>query len=322
MNHIKAVIFFVVIIFIAATPLQAEETIVRVYNVPMAEECMWNPDCLDDGIPAVVQIEEGIKETALRLQVTEESRMGYNDGLFSFMIIASGFSPEEMGEFRKKANSVGLYILGQKPFNSYADKTTLEIFENTEDLECRTGCAGIQRFLCCSPSKVIAVALNSQKLFDKILVMHNTEEYSGAGQRDAGDYEALFAETFATTYSGSFAEELSLHEMGHSAGNLCDEYLYPPGGYYFECPNCVATCEELSGDTCQLGCDARADFYRPEDSVMLSIKGVYNSPFNPPSEKSLRVRFDWVTRPPEVIFTDPKPGPMDKVILPFLYLLL
>ncbi|MBC8953192.1 M64 family metallopeptidase [Xenorhabdus sp. PB62.4] len=53
--------------------------------------------------------------------------------------------------------------------------------------------------------------------YDQILAVGNTEEYGGAGYPDEG---------IATLTIHSSATELALHEFGHSAYGLADEYVY------------------------------------------------------------------------------------------------
>ena len=69
---------------------------------------------------------------------------------------------------------------------------------------------------------------------------------------------------------------MTLHEFGHSFGDLCDEYSYGHGDYqyaYYDCVNCRPSCNEFSHLTsmCFPSCDARTDYFRPDDSIMLTL---------------------------------------------------
>ena len=72
---------------------------------------------------------------------------------------------------------------------------------------------------------------------------------------------------------------MALHEIGHSIGNLSDEYSYGSEGYtYTPCVNCMASCSQYpSVSACQLGCDAEPGYYRPDTSIMYSLSNpVFN----------------------------------------------
>jgi hypothetical protein len=89
-------------------------------------------------------------------------------------------------------------------------------------------------------------------------------------------YKTNSYSSYAVVYNGDAYNdhrEMAIHEFGHSFGNLCDEYSYGSEGYvYTLCVNCRSACSDWAGieTGCQLGCDARSDYFRPEDSVMLS----------------------------------------------------
>ena len=76
-------------------------------------------------------------------------------------------------------------------------------------------CAGIQRLICVSSSKVSAVLTNSipaANARDMIVVLVNDSEYGGSGG------------WFAVASLNGAVVELVLHETGHSFGLLADEY--------------------------------------------------------------------------------------------------
>ncbi|MCI5147327.1 MAG: hypothetical protein D3923_17805, partial [Candidatus Electrothrix sp. AR3] len=153
---------------------------------------------------------------------------------------------------------------------------------NTGDLGCYSGCSNIDRLMCCDSMKVMAAAVASGQLYDEIIIIHSTSTYSGGGMRDLGAYQDDSASTYCQVYNGTSTVSMVSHEFGHSFGNLCDEYSYGSEGYaYYDCANCRASCSDWSDIStgCQLGCDARSDYYRPEDSIMLSLEiPTYNLP--------------------------------------------
>ena len=133
---------------------------------------------------------------------------------------------------------------------------------------------------------MISAAFSSGLLFDEIIVVHNTDTYSGGGYRDSGAYKTNSYSSYCAVYNGSYATKMALHEFGHSFGDLCDEYSYTSEGYtYTPCVNCRASCSDWSSfaEGCQKGCASKSDYYRPEDSIMIS----YNVPrFNNASLKA------------------------------------
>jgi hypothetical protein len=194
---------------------------------------------------------------------------------FHLLIIAGGYTAADMHIFASKAEELKDYFFSFEPFQTSAPLIEVHIYENLADLGCYTGCNNIDRLLCCNGGKVMSAASDSGYLFDEIIVMHNTQTYSGGGYREYLDsYRTNSYSSYAMTYSGSRYKEVALHELGHSFGNLCDEYTYGSEGYsYSLCVNCREDCGDWSHitDACQVSCDARDDYYRAEDSIMLSL---------------------------------------------------
>lgn len=194
---------------------------------------------------------------------------------FHILIIASGFNAGNMGDFINKAETIKNFLLSKEPFKFYSSNISVHIYDNLADLECDSGCNGINRLLCCNSSKVISAAASSGNLYDEIIVIHNTTTYSGGGYRDYSDgYKFNSYNSYSMIYSGDLSDVMALHEFGHSFGNLCDEYSYTSEGYiYSPCVNCRDTCNIWSSITsaCQQGCSAEENYYRPEDSIMISF---------------------------------------------------
>jgi len=196
-------------------------------------------------------------------------------GTFNLLILASGYTPDDMYKFTYRAGQVQNIISAAQPFNAKSQSLAVSFYPNTNDVGCYTGCAGIDRLLCCDDTKVISAAVDSGTLFDEIIVIHNTATYAGSGSRDFGTYKTNSYSSFGTVYDGPYSGIMALHEFGHSFGDLCDEYSYGTEGYsYYPCVNCRASCSDWSSfsSICTLGCDARRDFFRPDNSVMLDFR--------------------------------------------------
>ena len=198
---------------------------------------------------------------------------------FYVLIIASGYTSGQMTTFNNRANNLKTYLLSKSPFSNYAANIVINKYGNTSSLGCYCGCAGIARLMCCNSTKVLNAAAASGYQYDEIIVLHNTSTYCGGGYRDNNNsYKGSSYNTYCMIYSGIYYKSMGLHEFGHSFGNLCDEYSYGSEGYdYYPCVNCRASCSDWSpiSPTCQLGCDARTYYYRPDNSIMLTLSTEY-----------------------------------------------
>lgn len=192
----------------------------------------------------------------------------------NILIIASGFDASDMNEFNIKARELKDHILAREPFRSFKGNIEVNFHENLLNMDCTVGCGGIPRLICCHSEKVIIAAVNSGYMFDEIIVLHNTDTYSGGGFREISDaYKTNSYSSYAMSYTGSQFKEVALHEFGHSFGNLCDEYTYSSEGYIYNlCVNCRENCGDWKSisETCQASCDSESDYFRPDNSVMLS----------------------------------------------------
>jgi hypothetical protein len=84
-------------------------------------------------------------------------------------------------------------------------------------------CSGIERLLCVNVNKAWAAAGNAPDA-DTIFAVANSTKYGGAG----------YTSSEVATFSGGndASPEVALHELGHSLGNLADEYDYGDGSTY------------------------------------------------------------------------------------------
>jgi hypothetical protein len=227
---------------------------------------------------------ETIKEfNKINIEIYEEGKknrktvpakiLANQEGTFDVLIIASGYSAADMDTFTRLAEEFKEYLSSREPFHTYRADIEVHVYENTEDLECYNGCLGVDRLMCCNSGKVISAAAGSGYPFDEIIVLHNTSVYSGGAQMEFQDaYKTNSYSSYAMSYSGSRFKQVILHEMGHSFGNLCDEYSYDFEGYV-SCVNCRDNCEVWSflSPECRESCAARRDYFRPEASIMFSL---------------------------------------------------
>lgn len=227
---------------------------------------------------------------------SEPSPPPAKEGNLYILLLASGYS--DMSDFQTKAQEVRDFLFSKEPFASQRSAVTISIYENTADLGCNTGCYDIDRLICCDSQKVISAAVASGQMYDEIVIIHNTETYSGGGYRDYGLYKTDSTYSYCQVYNGPYTTAMVLHEFGHSFGDLCDEYSYGSEEYdYYDCVNCRASCSDWADVSlgCQLSCDARSDYYRPEDSIMSDLTIPY---YNQPSiYKSLVPKLNYFAPP-------------------------
>ena len=316
-------------------------------TVPMPE-----PGSAADGVPAILPVDQqtvlvvpypdgaeqirivdengrvsgssGIGEWVFQDGITPATGSGRGSrsqsGSLNVLILASGYSSASVGSFSSTAGQVKQKILATAPFSSYGSKVAVNIHADTADLGCYTGCASIDRLMCCDSSKVFAEAQTSGYAYDEIIVIHNTGTYAGGGGREGGTlaYKTNSYSSYCMVYDGSYTVPMALHEFGHSYGDLCDEYTYGSEGYsYYPCVNCRSACSIWSAltSTCTQSCDARPSYYRPDDSIMLDLSSsrVYNQPsiYADYTPDGLKKRTDFFTTVPvtAAFFGSPTNGP-------------
>jgi hypothetical protein len=207
-------------------------------------------------------------------------------GSFNILIISSGYSSTNIANFETAGNNLKQAMLNIEPFRSYSSNVTINVYSTISNLGCYTGCYGIDRLMCCDWTMVLSAAVSSGYPYDEIIVIHNTNTYAGSGSRDYYTYQYNSYNSYCAVYDGSYTSAMALHEFGHSFGDLCDEYTYATSGYsYYDCVNCRQNCSDWSSfsSTCLQGCDVKSDYYRPEESIMLTLA---SSSYNIPSIKA------------------------------------
>jgi hypothetical protein len=161
---------------------------------------------------------------------------GRNDGIGAdLVIIAEGFTAEEMNKFHAASNNYIEYMFSYDPAfavqkkawnihridlvspESGADNTDGDNTNKVNTaLDAFFYCAGTERLLCVDTAKTI-LAVNSQfPQWDNILVIVNSIKYGGAG----------YGNGIGTASLNELAKDVALHEMGHSFAGLADEYDY------------------------------------------------------------------------------------------------
>ncbi|TYB79323.1 M64 family metallopeptidase [Bizionia myxarmorum] len=166
---------------------------------------------------------------------------GDNDKRINIVILGDGYTESEMTTFRDHALNFSNDFFGQSPFSQYADYFNVHIIkvisnesgashpQNTADAGCATqpiksvdnffGSTydgyGFHRLLFAPEyDLILSVLATNFPEYDQALILVNETYYGGSGGQ------------FPVSATGSSAEEIAIHEIGHSLVNLKDEY-YP-----------------------------------------------------------------------------------------------
>jgi hypothetical protein len=153
---------------------------------------------------------------------------------FNVLLMADGFTSAEQGSFDAASDSFADTFLAAAPFDALIDR--INIFRlnvaSTESgadipnqqIRRRTffdssfGAGSMERLLVCGTATALRVAAQQLPEFSVAIVVVNSPVYGGSGGSVA-------------TYSlAAGADLVALHETGHTAFGLADEYAYYAGG--------------------------------------------------------------------------------------------
>ena len=176
---------------------------------------------------------------------------GDNDKRLNLVILSEGYQNTEFEKFKVDAESIVSDMFSQSPFLEYADYFNVHIIKvpsnesgadhpgtgtdvtephnipvTTVDtyFNATFDAFGYHRFLyygidypdaAAAETKINAVLAANFPAYDQALILVNTSEYGGTGGE------------FPISSTGPLANELAIHELGHSLFNLKDEYLLP-----------------------------------------------------------------------------------------------
>lgn len=154
--------------------------------------------------------------------------------------VGDGYTAGQLDLYATHVENAVAGLLAAEPFQSYAslfnvhrvdvvsnesgvDNDPVLGIERDTALDMAFWCENIERLLCVDVEKATMHALAAPDI-DQIFAVANSIMYGGAGYTDSD----------LATYSGGngAAAELALHELGHSHGDLADEYDYSNGNVY------------------------------------------------------------------------------------------
>ncbi len=157
---------------------------------------------------------------------------------FNVVLLAEGFTTPQQNDFNVACSAFVTALTGTEPFGQVAHglnvfRVNVASNESGADdpvsaggtgavrntyFDARFGANGLRRLLVCNESIALQVALAQLPEFSTVLVVVNSQIYGGSG----GPVGVFSLAAGAT--------EIALHEMGHSAFGLADEYPYYAGG--------------------------------------------------------------------------------------------
>jgi hypothetical protein len=161
---------------------------------------------------------------------------GFDGGnRLDLVIVGDGYTAAEMPRFHLDADRIAEDFFRYQPFiryEPYFRVTKVEVVSNesgvdndpSPGIERDTAlgmgywCNNIERLLCVDVSAARSYAFAGAPDVDQILAIANSDKYGGAGYSSAN---------LGTAAGGNAsAVEIAIHEMGHSLGDLADEYTY------------------------------------------------------------------------------------------------
>ncbi len=171
-----------------------------------------------------------LNETPEPLQPMEILKNGKPENKVDIVILAEGYTAEEMGKFTDDAKRVTLYLFEEEPFKSEKAKFNVSAVL-TPSLESGTDIPGeniykntrfnstfytfdVSRYLTTSDMKNILDAA-AVVPYDHIYVLVNSERYGGGG---------FYNFLSVCTADNSLTKEVFVHEFGHGFAGLGDEY--------------------------------------------------------------------------------------------------
>jgi len=164
---------------------------------------------------------------------------GTNDNRLDIVFIGDGYTSSDIETYTQHVQAKWAEVISLEPFATYknyinayqvnvispesgVDNDPLGTIRDTA-LDMSFWCGGIDRLLCVDVAKAWQYASNAPGV-DQIIVLADSTHYGGGG------YTGL---DIATASGGHFfSGQIVLHELGHSMGDLADEYVYEPGSYY------------------------------------------------------------------------------------------
>jgi hypothetical protein len=265
--------------------------------------------------------------TAQAAAVTTLLDNGPSSRRIDLVFVGDGYRAVDLPAYAGQVLNALFALLAQEPYATYSaffnahrvdvisnesgvdNDPTQGIYRDTA-MDMAFWCGGTERLLCVNLTKAFAYAAAAPQA-DQVFAVANSTKYGGAG------YTGSDLATFSGGNSSSTG--VAIHELGHSQGNLADEYDYGAGTYYsgpeFAAPNVSilnATGMAAAGTkwapwlgAAGVGFDGPVSTYEGANYYLFGVyRPTYNSlmrslgrPFNPPSVENLILEFYGTVHP-------------------------
>ena len=165
---------------------------------------------------------------------------GPTENRIDYVFVGDGYTAVELGSYNDNVMDALVHLFGEEPYIRYepyfnvhrvdvisnesgVDNDPVQGIDRDTALDMAFWCGGIERLLCVNVAKAKNAAACAPD-YDVVLAVANSEKYGGAG---------YIADDLATFAGGNdAAPDIAQHELGHSLGNLTDEYDYGDGSVY------------------------------------------------------------------------------------------
>ncbi len=154
--------------------------------------------------------------------------------------VGDGYLSSQLGLYASHVSNAVKQLFAEEPFATYmtlfnvhrvdvvsnesgVDNDPVQGILRDTALDMGFWCSGIERLLCVNVSLAYLQAQQAPDV-DHVLAIANSSKYGGAG----------YTSSDLATFSGGnpSSTEVAIHEIGHSLGNLADEYHYSDGAVY------------------------------------------------------------------------------------------
>ena len=136
------------------------------------------------------------------------------------IFIPENYTLSEMDKFHDTVQKYYQALLSLEPFSKFRNSTNIWRIDTTEDFQPQRD-SSMSRLLTVNYTKVLQLARNMTNADldfvgydDFVIVLVNDAVYGGSGAHDV-----------AVAYTGVSGQEVMIHELGHSFGDLGDEYV-------------------------------------------------------------------------------------------------
>lgn len=223
---------------------------------------------------------------------------GELNNTLDIVFIASAYT--DFSRFASDVAAMSNFLLTVSPFREYKQAITISRIDNTRDL----GCYQAGRMINCSQRTVYEVA--SHVPHDTIVVVHNSNIYGGAAY--SGGIAMIYRDI------SEWAKQVAVHEIGHSLGELGDEYDYnaPWGGgkprANCDWAGCGKWINSISGTGCFLVC-GNNNLYRSTDngSLMRTLNPNGGFKFETVGQNAMAAKIAYYTTEPTLSLPSPTP---------------